>query len=202
MSTKTEITRLQNAKSAIKTAIEGKGVTVPDITKLDGMAALIDSISSGGTSSEIQPSKSLTITSNGITTITPDEPYDALKKVDVTVNVANGGVSGETTSLQVNITSGNIESPIYCLWQTSNGWMGTGNFDTSTNFTIPNVFVGGYVIFTKDPSAQTYFSTANEEGVEHLDCEAMDPEWDIINAALIMKVTAPAPSFYISIMPG
>ena len=51
MSTQTEITRLQNAKSSIKTAIEGKGVTVPDSTKLDGMAALIDSISSGGGSS-------------------------------------------------------------------------------------------------------------------------------------------------------
>lgn len=48
MSIKTEITRLQNAKTSIKTAIEGKGVTVPDGTKLDGMAALVDSISSGG----------------------------------------------------------------------------------------------------------------------------------------------------------
>ena len=48
MSIKTEITRLQNAKASIKTAIEGKGVTVPDGTKLDGMAALVDSISSGG----------------------------------------------------------------------------------------------------------------------------------------------------------
>ena len=51
MSTKTEITRLQNARSSIKTAIEGKGITVPDSTKLDGMAALIDAISSGGGSS-------------------------------------------------------------------------------------------------------------------------------------------------------
>lgn len=50
MSTKTEITRLQNAKFSIKTAIEGKGVTVPDSAKLDEMAALIDSISSGGSS--------------------------------------------------------------------------------------------------------------------------------------------------------
>lgn len=48
MSIKTEIARLQNAKASIKTAIEGKGVTVPDSTKLDGMAALVDSISSGG----------------------------------------------------------------------------------------------------------------------------------------------------------
>lgn len=48
MSISTDITRLQNAKAAIKTAIEGKGVTVPDATLLDGMAALIDSIEAGG----------------------------------------------------------------------------------------------------------------------------------------------------------
>jgi hypothetical protein len=48
MSIQEEITRLNNAKSAIKTAIEGKGVTVASGTKIDGMASLIDSI--GGTS--------------------------------------------------------------------------------------------------------------------------------------------------------
>ncbi len=44
----TELTRITNAKAAIKAAIEGKGVAVPDATLLDGMAALIDSIEAGG----------------------------------------------------------------------------------------------------------------------------------------------------------
>ena len=48
MSIQTELTRITNAKAAIKTAIEGKGVTVPDGTLLDGMAALIDAIEAGG----------------------------------------------------------------------------------------------------------------------------------------------------------
>ena len=48
MSVQTEITRIQNAKAAIKEAIEGKGVTVPDATMLDGMAPLIASIQTGG----------------------------------------------------------------------------------------------------------------------------------------------------------
>lgn len=52
MSVQSEITRLQNAKSAIKTAIEGKGVTVPDGTLLDGMASLIESIEAGGGGSD------------------------------------------------------------------------------------------------------------------------------------------------------
>ena len=48
MSIQTELTRITNAKAAVKAAIEGKGVTVPDGTLLDGMAALIESIEAGG----------------------------------------------------------------------------------------------------------------------------------------------------------
>ena len=48
MSIQTELTRIINAKAAIKTAIEGKGVTVPDGILLDGMASLIDGIEGGG----------------------------------------------------------------------------------------------------------------------------------------------------------
>lgn len=48
MSVNSEIERLQNAKSALKTSIEGKGVSVPAATKLDGYSALVDSIETGG----------------------------------------------------------------------------------------------------------------------------------------------------------
>lgn len=48
MSIQTELTRLTNAKAAIQTAIEGKGITVPSGTLLDGMASLIESIEAGG----------------------------------------------------------------------------------------------------------------------------------------------------------
>ena len=68
MSIQTELTRLTNAKAAIQTAIEGKGVTVPSGTLLDGMAALIESIEAGSTSNNIVVgsftlSESLTISS-------------------------------------------------------------------------------------------------------------------------------------------
>lgn len=53
MSIQTELSRIKNAKAAIKAAIEGKGVTVPDGTLLDGMAALIDSIEAGGSGVKI-----------------------------------------------------------------------------------------------------------------------------------------------------
>lgn len=48
-------------------------------------------ISEGGTAVSIQNTKAVTITSNGIVSVTPDAGYDALTKVDVTVNVASGG---------------------------------------------------------------------------------------------------------------
>ena len=48
MGIQTELTRIINAKAAIKAAVEGKGVTVPDGTLLDGMAALIEAIEAGG----------------------------------------------------------------------------------------------------------------------------------------------------------
>ena len=47
-----QITRLSNAKAAIKTSIENKGVTVGDDVKLDAYPALIDSIEAGGGSGE------------------------------------------------------------------------------------------------------------------------------------------------------
>ena len=42
-------------------------------------------------SASVQDTKAVTITSNGTVSVTPDAPYDALKKVDVTVDVASGG---------------------------------------------------------------------------------------------------------------
>lgn len=48
MSVKTEIERLESAKSALAASIEGKGVAVPAGTKIDEMAALVDQIQTGG----------------------------------------------------------------------------------------------------------------------------------------------------------
>ena len=44
MSIADEISRLKSAKSELKSAIEEKGVEVPDKTKLDGYPSLIQSI--------------------------------------------------------------------------------------------------------------------------------------------------------------
>lgn len=59
-----------------------------------GNALIIPSME-GGTVVSVQDTKALTITSNGTISVTPDAPYDALKKVDVTVDVASGGGGGD-----------------------------------------------------------------------------------------------------------
>nr|CAI9751480.1 hypothetical protein DGKKSRWO_DGKKSRWO_CDS_0189 [uncultured phage]CAI9752367.1 hypothetical protein CVNMHQAP_CVNMHQAP_CDS_0190 [uncultured phage] len=51
----------------------------------------------------IQPSKSLTITSNGTTTITPDAPYDGMGQVEVTVNA--GGSAGYKVTFPATATN-------------------------------------------------------------------------------------------------
>ena len=62
MSIVTEISRLKSAKSAIAAAIAGKGVTVPDGTMLDGMAALIEAIEAGGGGGGVLPTPFTNIT--------------------------------------------------------------------------------------------------------------------------------------------
>ena len=49
MSTATEIQRIQQAKSDLRTAIQAKGVTVPAATLIDGYAALVSQIPTGAT---------------------------------------------------------------------------------------------------------------------------------------------------------
>lgn len=67
MSVQSEVTRLTNAKSALKTSIENKGVTVPTTTKLEGYSALVDAIQTGSSSGipglvELYSNKALSIT--------------------------------------------------------------------------------------------------------------------------------------------
>lgn len=147
----------------------------------------------------IQDTKALTITSNGTVSVTPDAPYDALKKVDVTVDVASGGGT-ETTSVEVYGDSSTIDMPIFCTWQTENGWLGTSEFElTGSNgdflFTIPDVLVGGYIVFTKDPMNQALFYAMKTTGVEWITVEPKPGSGDVSNASCVVKVVEPGANF-------
>lgn len=65
---------------------------------------------SKGKDTAVQDTKAVTITSNGTVSVTPDASYDALKKVDVTVDVASG--SGTST---VTLTKDSAGADIYYL---------------------------------------------------------------------------------------
>lgn len=78
MSIASEISRLQTAKTDIKTAIEAKGVTVPSSAKIDVFDDYIAQISTEGSyqSKTISPTESSQ-------TVSPDSGYDALSSVTV-----------------------------------------------------------------------------------------------------------------------
>lgn len=83
-----EIARIQNAKAAIAQSIENKGVTVPSGTKIDGMAALIDSISTGGTTSPWVFTTYIDPSVGGIT-------YSYVFRVGVLATITIGSYTGQ-----------------------------------------------------------------------------------------------------------
>ena len=90
MSVQSEIDRIITAVGNAYSKVSEKGGTVPASQTVANLATAIDSIPAGGGAPSLQ-SKSVTYTSHGTALITPDEGYDGLSSVDVTVNVSGGG---------------------------------------------------------------------------------------------------------------
>ena len=88
MSVQSEIDRIITAVGNAYSKVSEKGGTIPSSQTVSNLATAIDSIPAGGGAPSLQ-SKSVTYTTNGKATITPEEGYDGLSSVGVTVNVAS-----------------------------------------------------------------------------------------------------------------
>lgn len=126
MSIQTELSRIINAKAAIKAAIEGKGVTVPNGTLLDGMASLIESIETGGGAGNASVFGSITPASNGPITITHNfgDGYNTDSKI-----------MGKTTILIVAAASSNISEGVYSICSVGKSYNASTNSYTRNSYT-------------------------------------------------------------------
>lgn len=112
MSIASEISRLQTAKTDIKTAIEAKGVTVPTSAKIDVFDDYIAQIPTGGSyqSKTISPTESSQ-------TVSPDSGYDALSSVTVNAissTYVGSGISRKSSSdLTTNRATVNVPAGYY-----------------------------------------------------------------------------------------
>ena len=139
MSVQSEIDRIITAVGNAYSKVSEKGGTVPASQTVANLATAIGSIPAGGGEPSLQ-SKSVTYTSNGTNTITPDEGYDALSSVDVTVNVASGGGGGAGFKVTFPATATNWNRVISGgIVQVDGTVVSMKDYSTLAGKTIPNV---------------------------------------------------------------
>ena len=153
MSVQSEIDRIITAVGNAYSKVSEKGGTVPASQTVANLATAIDSIPAGGGAPSLQ-SKSVTYTANGTATITPDDGYDGLSSVDVTVDVSGGGGATIPGIVELFTTSGLRYSPkndsiiniMFSAWPNYFGVYCIGNQEQ-------NIFIGP-AVYSNDMARQ------------------------------------------------
>ena len=168
MTVQSEIDRIAGAKSDIATAIANKGVAVPSGTKLDGMSALIDSISGGGGGGSSKGGFSVTFPaagSNYSNRSINDVAY--ILKADGTVLdiTDHTVVAGKTIDGVVLFTAGSKDGPFGIMF----------NFKGKVTLFVPHSAGFGY------PVVETFNDThiQNEYGIDIFKLQFFIPNSDL-----------------------
>lgn len=166
MSIATEITRLQTAKSNLKTAIENKGVTVPSATLISGYASLVNQISGGLSNTDailivtVPTGSTVTATKGGVTLTSTIWVQNADNTLDTaiftipsstfdsnawTVTATLGGESSSDTIVINSAKEYSLEL-LYDLYLVKDGVVNSNYTATKGGYTSATISYGeGYV---------------------------------------------------------
>lgn len=153
MSIASEITRLQTAKADLKTAIEGKGVTVSASAKLDAYPALVESIS-GGSVEDL-------ITKENLVRI-----IIKIGNIDFTLDASNN--FSDLSGTYVGSKAVNSIKFYFADLEIDTTPIGTPT--SPTNDQTYNFFVVGSRIFGLKRSSMDYYLYLNNVQIGHVNC--------------------------------
>ena len=159
--------------TSVADSIRTKGGTTDALAWPDGYKTAIDSIPTGGGAPSLQ-SKSVTYTSNGTNTITPDEGYDGLSSVDVTVDVSGGGgvTVAETWVLNDELPVFDSINATFAFFSNAGLYNHIQTFDNifgSSRMPIP----GSDVILDVHQRALAYYKRGNSDSNSNPICDVV-----------------------------
>lgn len=189
MSIASEITRLQTAKADLKTAIEGKGVTVAASATLDAYADLVDAIETGGGGAALYPLVNGTHTfSNGVT-VTVTKGYHVVVVIpetldsdiyanfsDITENTANANTTDNLKNKTKKFTIAADKTAVFGIYnfphsgKPSFNAFGTGSSNIGlpiNQLVSPSGFSTKY--FTADTDVGCFFFVTRYSGTYEFD---------------------------------